>query len=406
MLTLKVNNYWSVKMHTMSLPYQKINLDTAACLWLANQYHQDEDTVLIAASELSPEHFLRLFVTAHGMTPTGTWQTHTYARYADSVTEKDHFFLIPKPQYLSNKRPNIRFEEGLLTIDHIQTTFYPQSIPHTTPFWYFHYDPNQEQRPYDAMTLNLSPACLEKCVLCAGAKTGRVNNGMESTLSPETVLSRIFNQHPDAVNQLDSVAVVTGCFPTFNQLKQHLTEVRQSIDKFCKPSTYRVLEHNIVTEEQFGEIVGNLGYDIFVTLECYDQDIRNIALNGKVGHKGRDSRKFIELIKTYANYLDAHPELGKHLVRVTYLIGLDSLTVTEYFFQQLAEINHSLKHTKIVPWLSIFTAYSDAMHTIQNKDFNLSFLINGMILAKKYFEPALLLKESGTTSDGYARGFF
>jgi hypothetical protein len=393
-------------MQATNLAYEKVNLGTAECIWLANQYHAEDEIVLIAANELSPEHFLRLFITAHGMTPTGIWQTHTYARYTDSVSGKDHFFLIPMSQNKHEKRPNIRFENGLLMIDHIQTAIYPQSIPHTTPFWYFHYDPNKEHQPYDSMTLNLSPACLEKCVLCAGAKTGRVNNGMDSTLSAETVVTRIFEQHQEAIKQLNSVAVVTGCFPSFNQLKQHLTDVRRNIDAYCKPSTYRVLEHNIVTEEQFDDIVGKLGYDIFVTLECYDQNLRNIALNGKVGHKGRDSKKFVELIKTYANYLDARPELGKHLVRVTYLMGLDSLDVTEYFFQQLAEINQSLKHTQIVPWLSIFTAYNDAMRTIQNKDFNLRFLLDGMKLTKKYFKPELLVNESGTTSDGYARGFF
>ncbi len=395
-----------MSMQATNLAYEKVNLGTAECIWLANQYHAEDEIVLIAANELSPEHFLRLFITAHGMTPTGIWQTHTYARYTDSVSGKDHFFLIPMSQNKHEKRPNIRFENGLLMIDHIQTAIYPQSIPHTTPFWYFHYDPNKEHQPYDSMTLNLSPACLEKCVLCAGAKTGRVNNGMDSTLSAETVVTRIFEQHQEAIKQLNSVAVVTGCFPSFNQLKQHLTDVRRNIDAYCKPSTYRVLEHNIVTEEQFDDIVGKLGYDIFVTLECYDQNLRNIALNGKVGHKGRDSKKFVELIKTYANYLDARPELGKHLVRVTYLMGLDSLDVTEYFFQQLAEINQSLKHTQIVPWLSIFTAYNDAMRTIQNKDFNLRFLLDGMKLTKKYFKPELLVNESGTTSDGYARGFF
>lgn len=376
------------------------------CIWLANEYHQNDDIVLEAAEKLSPELFLRFFVTAHGMKPAGIWQTHTYARYTDSITNKDHFFLIPMPNEKKGKQPTIRFEDNFLKIDDLQASIYPQAIPHTTPFWYFHYDPNKEDKPYDSMTLNLSPSCLEKCVLCAGAKTGRVNNGMEDTLSAKSVIGRIFQQHPEAKQQLDSVTVVTGCFADFAELKTHLTDVRAAIDEYCSPSTYRVLEHNVVAPEQFQTVVGDLGYDVFVTLECFDQEIRNIALNGKVGRKGRDSQQFIQLLKNYANYLDARPELGRHLVRVTYLMGLDSLEVTEHLFRTIAEINSTLKHTTIVPWLSIFTTYNSAMRTIQRDNFGLKFLLDAKALCEKYFDTELLMNESGGTREGFARGFF
>jgi len=376
------------------------------CVQLAQEYHATETKVLQAAETLSPEQFLRLFVTVHGMKPAGIWQTHTYARFTDSATAKDHFFLIPMLSDDSGKRPWIRFEKGFLKIDDLETNIYPQVIPHTTPFWYFHYDPNREYSPYHSMTLNLSPSCLEKCVLCAGAKTGRVNNGMEDTLSVKSVLERIVKQHPATVEQLDSVAVVTGCFSDFAELKSHLSDVRQAVSEYCTPSTYRVLEHNIVTEEQFDTVVGELGYDIFVTLECFDQEVRNIALNGKVGRKGRNSQEFLEIIQTYANYLEARPELGKNIVRVTYLLGLDSLAVTEQFFQQLATINASLKHSTILPWLSIFTPYNAAMRTLQRPDFGLAFLLEGMALCQKYFDPQLLANSSGSTGEGYARGLF
>lgn len=376
------------------------------CIALAKQYHANDNRTLKAAELFSPKQFLRLFITTHGMQPAGIWQTHTYARYSDATTNKDHFFLIPMPSSQGTNQPWIRFENGFLKIDDIQTGIYPQSIPYTTPFWYFHYNPNKEDRPYHSMTLNLSPSCLEKCTLCAGAKTGRVNNGMEDTLSAQSVVERIFKQHPQAKEQLDSVAIVTGCFANFNELQTHLFNVREAINTHCSPSTFRVLEHNIVSEEEFDIVVGQLGYDIFITLECFDQKIRNIALNGKVGRKGRDSQEFLKMIRNYANYLESRPELGKHKIRVTYLMGLDSLAVTEYFFQQLAEINQTLKNTTIIPWLSIFTAYNDAMRTIQHPDFGLEFLIDGIELCKKYFDLNLLNNESGGTGEGYARGLF
>ena len=189
-------------------------------------------------------------------------------------------------------------------------------------------------------------------------------------------------------------------------MTSHLRDVRQTIDKFCSPSTYRVLEHNVVTEEQFDLVVGELGYDVFITLECFDQNIRNIALNGKVGRKGRDSQEFLKIIRNYVNYLETCPELNKRFVRVTYLMGLDSLEVTESFFQQLAEINKTLKHTTVLPWLSIFTAYNDGMRAIQREEFGLRFLLNSMEICKKYFDADLLANHSGGTNDGYARGLF
>src|SRR5438105_2630346 len=67
------------------------------CERLARRYHADEPAVSAALGDSSPEQFLRLFLTAHGMPPAGNWQTHTYARITDSVTGKDHFFLIPIP---------------------------------------------------------------------------------------------------------------------------------------------------------------------------------------------------------------------------------------------------------------------------------------------------------------------
>ncbi|MFN7097147.1 MAG: hypothetical protein ACK4PR_06275 [Gammaproteobacteria bacterium] len=376
------------------------------CQWLADQYHPADMRVAQAIEEYSPEQFLRLFVTAHGMKPAGIWQTHTYMRYTDSSNQQDHFFLAPAQSQKGKKQPFIRFEENLLKIDDLQTAIFPQSIPHTTPFWYFHYDPNLEDRPYHSMTLNLSPSCLERCVLCAGAKTGRVNNGMEDTLSAQSIVEQIFKQHPQAQEQLDSVAIVTGCFKSFSELKSHLTNVRTAIDKLCSPSTYRVLEHNVTEEEQFSAIVGELGYDVFVTLECFDQEIRNIALNGKVGRKGRNSQEFIKMIETYAQYLESHPELNKKLVHVTYLMGLDSLEVTEYFFQKLADINSRLQRTSIVPWLSIFTPYNDAMRLIQRQEFSLGFLFDAIKLCKKYFSIEMLNNNSGSTREGYARGLF
>ena len=385
------------------------------CRWLAEQYHLGEPTVLQAVNEYSPEQFLRLFLTAHGMPPVGTWQTHTYARVTDSITGRDHFFLIPIPferrsvasvVATTTQKPRIRFEGGLLWIDHIATTVRPQSIPHTTPFWYFHYDPNLEASPFHSMTLNLKPACPEKCTLCAGAKTGRVNNGTEGALSTDSVFKRIFWQHPKAKAQLDSVAVVTGCFENFNALTDHLRDVREVATKYSSPKTFRVLEHNVATTEQFDLVVGELGYDVFITLECFDQALRKIALNGNVGRKGRNSAEFLEMIGTYAEYLEAHPELGKHFVHVTYLTGIDSLEVSEFLFQQFAEINNRMKNVSVVPWLSVFTPYDKTMRVIQHWDFSLKFLIDAQRLAKKYFAPALLEAESGSTADGYARGLF
>jgi hypothetical protein len=385
---------------------QKPIITREAVIALTLQYHANQPSVLKAAKHFSPEKFIRLFVTAHGMQPKGIWLTHTYARYTDSETGLDHFFLIPMPQGEVSNRPNIRFENGFLQIDNIETGISRQSIPHTTPFWYFHYNPNRENKLYYSMTLNLSPSCVEKCVLCAGAKTGRVNNGMDDTLSSQSTVNKIFKQHPEAAEQLDSVAIVTGCFSGFNEMCEHLKEVKETISKVASPKTFRVLEHNVVSEEQFDKVVGELGYDVFVTLECFDQEIRNIALNGKVGRKGRNSEEFITILRNYANYLDARPELGKHLVRVTYLMGLDSLATTEHFFQQIAAINKTLKHTSIVPWLSIFTAYNKAMKGLQQKDFGLEFLLQGMQLCEKYFDKDLLQTQSGGTSDGYARGFY
>lgn len=378
-------------------------LQTKDCQWLAKTYHPNQSEVLEAADAYSPEQFIRLFLTAHGMPPIGTWQTHTYARVTDSITGKDHFFLIPMP---SAAGPIIRFEEGVLWIDHIQTAVRPQSIPYTTPFWYFHYNPNHEDRPFSSMTLNLKPACPEKCTLCAGAKTGRVNNGTDGALSTDSAFQRIFLQHPAAPPQLDSVAVVTGCFDHFDALASHLKDVRNVALKYSAPKTFRVLEHNVTTEEQFDVVVRELGYDVFITLECFDQNKRKIALNGNVGRKGRNSAEFLNMIHTYANYLEARPELGKRFVRVTYLMGIDSLETSETLFQQMAALNQKLKNVSVIPWLSVFTPYDKSMRVIQQKDFSLRFLIDAQRLCKKYFAPALLDAESGSTADGYARGLF
>jgi len=378
------------------------------CHDLANKYYPKNVRVSDSIDKLSPEHFIRLFVTVQGMPPAGTWKTHTYVCYTDSVDGQQHFFLVPIPVSApaGKVRPKIRFENDLLKIDDIQTQIRPQSIPYTTPFWYFHYNPNKEDKPFYSTTLNLSPSCLEKCVLCAGAKTGRVNNGMERTLSPDSMVPQIFTQHPEAKQQLESVAVVTGCFSNFEQLYAHLSDVRTTFDELSSPTTYRVLEHNVATDEQLDAIVKTLGFDVFITLECFDQNLRNIALNGKVGHKGRDSRQFLAMIKNYAEYLDVRPELGKHLVRVTYLMGLDSFDVSHYFFGELSKINQSLKHTTILPWLSIFTPYNKAMRVIQQPSFGLPFILEGMELCEKYFDSKLLAQKSGTTAEGYARGLY
>lgn len=384
----------------------KPQLTQQEILSLAKRYHANEPLVLEAAATLSPEMFLRLFITSHGMKPKGIWLTHTYARYQDSITGLEHFFLIPMPQQQSSPQPAIHFESGYLQIDEFTTNIVKQSIPHTTPFWYFHYNPNREHQPYYSMTLNLSPSCLEKCVLCAGAKTGRVNNGMNETLAAQRTLNTIFKQHPEAVQQLEEVAIVTGCFSGFDEMSRHLQAVKQATNQYCSPQTFRVLEHNVTNEKEFDLVVGELGYDVFVTLECFDQAVRNLALNGKVGRKGRNSQEFITILKNYANYLEAHPELGKHFIHVTYLMGLDSLEVTEHFFQEIAAINCSLKHTTILPWLSIFTAYNQGMKNLQRSEFGLSFLLQAMQLCEKYFDRNQLKTNSGGTSDGYARGLY
>jgi hypothetical protein len=167
-----------------------------------------------------------------------------------------------------------------------------------------------------------------------------------------------------------------------------------------------VLEHNVTHDEQFDLVVRDLGYDVFITLECFDQNLRDIALNGKAGLKGRDSRLYMDIIRRYSTYLDERPELGKKVVHVTYLLGIDSLDATEEFFSSLSDINSKMKHVKVVPWLSIFTAYTPGMRLIQQPRFGLEFLVKGTELAKIHFEAPLLETESGGTSDGYARGLF
>ena len=400
-------------METLAVEREVERFDREDALALALRYHGDEPAILEAARTYSPEQFLRLFITSHGMPPAGAWQTHTYARITDSVSGKDHFFLIPIPAWVGRKDstvgkngPSISMKNSRIWLDGSPMPIRAQSIPYTTPFWYFHYNPNREFVPFESMTLNLSPSCLENCTLCAGAKTGRVNNGMEDTLSPTSILKRVFAQHPAAVKQLDSVAIVTGCFENFDALTTHLRGVRSAVETYCSPRTYRVLEHNVTNEEQFDIVVKELGYDVFVTLECYDQELRNTALNGKVGLKGRDSRQYMDIIRRYSAYLDARPELGKRFVHVTYLLGIDSLEVTEGFFKELAEMNAGLKTVKIVPWLSIFTPYTAGMRLIQQPSFGLKFIFDGMELAKKYFGEEVLETESGGTADGYARGLF
>lgn len=376
-------------------------------LALALRYHEDEPRVLEASRELSTEAFVRLFLTFHGMKPQGRWQSHTYVRQKDSFTGEEHFFLIPIPRnYHDERQPQIRFENGFIHIDEFVTKITPQSIPHTTPFWYFHYNPNTESTPFTSMTLNLSPSCSEKCTLCAGAKTGRVNNGLDETLPTHSFVDGVFEQYPNAKEQLDNVAIVTGCFDDFSELTRHLRSVQNAVRKYADPKSWVVLEHNIVSEADYELVVGELGYDVYITLECFDQKMRDLALNGRVGRKGRDSREFIEMARTYANFLEARPHLGKHLVRLTYLVGIDSLEVTRDFFRQLDEINKTLKHTKIIPWMSIFTPYNEAMKIIQRKDFSLSFLYQVMDMAEEYFGKDLIEKESGGTNLGYARGLY
>ncbi len=378
--------------------------------WLGDRYHGDQPDLLKLVTDQSPEELLRLFVISHGMKPVGTWQTHTYSRFTDSVTGRDHFFLIPMPYRNRNRttqeRPNIEVIEKTIFIDGMRTPIRLQSIPYTTPFWYFHYNPNLEDRPYRSMALNLSPYCGEGCPICAGAMTGRVNSGQNFTLSPETVLEGIFEQHPKAHSQVEIVAVVTGCFADFNTLVTHLQEVKAAALKRCAAHTFRVLEHGIDTEERIELVVGELGYDIYVTLECYDPELRRIALNGKRGRKGRAREKFLELIKVYANYLDSHPRDKENFVRVTYLMGLDVLETSAEFFQELAMVNQGLRRTTVLPWVSIFTPYSDGMRKLQRSDFSLEFLLRAQKLCQEYFAPVLLAEKSGGTGQGYARGLF
>jgi hypothetical protein len=87
-------------------------------------------------------------------------------------------------------------------------------------------------------------------------------------------------------------------------------------------------------------------------------------------------------------------------------MGIDSLEVSGYFFQQIAEINRGLRNVTVVPWLSIFTAYDQTMRVIQRPDFSLKFLLDAQNLCIKYFGEKLLAAESGSTADGYARGLF
>jgi hypothetical protein len=281
-----------------------------------------------------------------------------------------------------------------------------QAIPFTTPFWYFHYDPNRENQPYASMTLNLKPACPEKCRLCAGAKTGRVNNGLQGTLGTDFVFRRILDQHLETRTQLESVAVVTGCFDHFDAMANHLREVRETIQTYAQPKEWRVLEHNVVTPEQFERVVGQLGYDVFITLECFDPEKRKIALNGNQGRKGRETRQFIEMMETYADYLEKRAEKGRDLVRVTYLAGIDPLSTTEELFAQMARINDKHQHARVVPWLSVFTPYAASMAVIQNREFSLQYLIDIQDLTRRYFGSEVAELQTGSTAEGFARGLF
>lgn len=387
---------------------QNVNINlNDLCYRLIERYYNNNKFLQDSVATLSAAQFLRLFITTNGMQPNGQWLTHTYCKMFDELTQKHHFFLVPKQ---SDRTPvaKINVCHDKLVIDEFETNVMLQKIPYTTPFWYFHYNPNNEDRPYESMTLNLSPECLEKCVLCAGAKTGRVNNGMNGTLDPELIAENIFKQHPNACDQLSSVAVVTGCFKNFDLLATHLSDVKDSICHYANPSTFRVLEHNVTTEAQFMRVVGELGYEIFLTLECFDQEIRNIALNGKVGRKGRNSEQYIDMLETYVNFLEHHQNKNRNQswVRMTYLAGLDSLDTTEHFFERLRKINQRLKKTKIVPWMSIFTSYNKAMNTIKHKDFGLEFLIKTMNLANHYFGFETMCDESGGSGEGYARGLY
>lgn len=184
--------------------------------YLIERYYPHNKLIQDSFGEKTAAEFLRLFITSNGMNPVGSWLTHTYCKIFDEAKNQSHFFLVPMKDEKNQTSANIRFENNILKIDEFETTIKQQVIPHTTPFWYFHYNPNKEETPYESMTLNLSPSCLEKCVLCAGAKTGRVNNGINGTLDPSQVLSNIFKQHPNAIHQLDSLAVVTGCFVSAN----------------------------------------------------------------------------------------------------------------------------------------------------------------------------------------------
>src|SRR5215813_13489690 len=65
-------------------PVQLPRFGKEQCEALAKKYHPHDAVVRAAVDEYSPERFLRLFLTAHGMPPAGTWQTHTYARITDS----------------------------------------------------------------------------------------------------------------------------------------------------------------------------------------------------------------------------------------------------------------------------------------------------------------------------------
>ena len=121
-----------------------------------------------------------------------------------------------------------------------------------------------------------------------------MNNGLEGSLATEHSFGKDLQSAPAGSRAagFDKLAVVTGCFDQFDDLASHLRDVRQSVLKFASPSTFRVLEHNVTTEAQYEIVVGELGYDVFITLECFDQSMRKIALNGNVGRKGATAGNF------------------------------------------------------------------------------------------------------------------
>lgn len=369
------------------------------------KYHRHDQDAFALLDSLSPMQLLRLFLIYHGMTPQQVYPTHTYCLLLDPMTQRKHFFLVPRPRSGSHApRPAIHAANGHLVIDDLLTPITLQPLAPCSPYYYFHYDPNDDRdQRFRQVTLNLHPHCGQSCRICAGKETRRINQSSLVSVEPEQVFQEIEEKHPQAIEQLQVVAVVTGCFPTFKKLADHLSKVRAAASKRTRACVFRVLEHGVYQPAQLEHVVCHLGYDLFVTLETYDQRTRRRILGSK---KGREVQQLCELVQWYAELVAARRQDEGNIVRVTYVVGLEALSRTEAFFEKLSAINHAFGQTVVAPWVSIFCPYSERQRQLLHPDFSLSFLIKAQQLCKEYFDPKLMAKNSGSTAQGHARGLF